>query len=95
LKAAAQGLLAVARSDFSGLLHLGGAERLSRLEMGRRLAAFLGSDPSVIVAATRSRVASPEPRPRDTSLDSSLWRQLFPCRYEPSWDEALKDMMPR
>jgi dTDP-4-dehydrorhamnose reductase len=94
LRAAAQGLLALARSDFSGILHLGGPERLSRLEMGRRLAAFLGCDPSAIVASTRSRIASPEPRPRDTSLDSSQWRKLFPWQNWPTWEEAMKDMMP-
>jgi hypothetical protein len=63
--------------------------------MGRRLAAFLGCDPSVIVAATRSSVASPEPRPRDTSLDSSQWRQQFPRQSWPTWDEAMRDMIPR
>jgi dTDP-4-dehydrorhamnose reductase len=90
---AARALLAVAASDYRGLLHLGGPERLSRLEMGRRLAAFLGCDPSSLVPATRASAASPEPRPRDTSLDSSLWRTLFPCQEWPGWDEALEQMM--
>jgi dTDP-4-dehydrorhamnose reductase len=92
LAAAARGLLAVARSDYQGLLHLGGPERMSRLEMGRRLAAFLGSDPSVFAAGTRNSVPSTEPRPRDVSLNSSRWRQLFPQEEWPVWENALKEM---
>ena len=43
-------------SDFAGILHLGGSERMSRLEMGRRLAVYLGVDPSAIVAVPRCSV---------------------------------------
>lgn len=78
LTSAARALLALARSDFTGLIHVGGPERLSRLEMGQRLAASLGLDPSPLVAAGRASFPAPEPRPRDVSLDCSLWRQRFP-----------------
>jgi dTDP-4-dehydrorhamnose reductase len=81
-------------SDFTGLIHLGGPERLSRLEMGQRLAAALGLDPSVIVPAARASFPAAEPRPRDVSLDSSRWRSLFPAQPWPDWDEALGEMMP-
>jgi dTDP-4-dehydrorhamnose reductase len=91
---AARAVLDLARSDFVGVVHVGGPERLSRLEMGRRLAAFLRCDPEVIVPAKRSTVASPEPRPRDTSLDSTRWRELFPDQAWPTWDEAIREMMP-
>ena len=94
LETAAQGLLAVARSSFTGLLHLGGPERLSRLEMGQRLARFLGADPAVLVAASRTAVAGPEPRPRDLALASGRWRALFPQTRWPDWDEALGEMAP-
>jgi dTDP-4-dehydrorhamnose reductase len=92
LVTAARGLLAVAASDFAGLLHLGGPERLSRLEMGQRLASFLRLDPSVLGAVTRASLPAPEPRPRDVSLDSSRWRQLFPAVPWPAWEEALREM---
>jgi dTDP-4-dehydrorhamnose reductase len=90
LTTAARGLIAVTMSDFSGLLHVGGPERLSRLDMGLRLAAFLGVDPSPIVATDRASAPASEPRPRDVSLDSSRWRAAFPGVAWPSFEEALR-----
>src|SRR5207245_6393078 len=68
---AAQALLDLVTSDFTGLLHLGGPERLSRYDMGRRLATHLGLDPAVLQATERATTATPEPRPRAVSLDCS------------------------
>lgn len=93
LLAAARGLLDIAESDVVGLLHMGGPERLSRLDMGRRLAAFLGLDPVGIVSASRLSAPAVEPRPRDLSLDSSKWRRLFPRSRGPDWDDDLREMM--
>jgi dTDP-4-dehydrorhamnose reductase len=94
LATAARALAALARSDCTGVLHLGGPERLSRLEMGRRLAGFLGADPSVLVPARRKDVPAAEPRPRDTSLRCDRWRALFPELPWPTWEEALAEMAP-
>jgi dTDP-4-dehydrorhamnose reductase len=94
LGVAARALLDVALSDFTGLLHLGGPERLSRLGMGQRLAAVLGADPSAIVAVRREQAPAAEPRPRDTSLNSSRWRELFPGHPWPTWEEALRELAP-
>jgi dTDP-4-dehydrorhamnose reductase len=94
LTTAARALTALARSDFTGLLHVGGPERLSRLEMGQRLAAFLGADPGPLVPARRADAPAPEPRPRDLALDSSCWRGLFPDLPWPVWEEALREMLP-
>jgi dTDP-4-dehydrorhamnose reductase len=91
LQSAARALPALARSDFEGLLHLGGPERLSRLEMAQRLAAYLGADASTLVAASRAG-APGEPRPRDTSLNSSRWRGLFPESPWPELEESLNEM---
>src|SRR5262249_35258679 len=91
LAAAARALLGILRSDFTGLLHLGGPERLSRLDMGRRLAAYMGIESPLITASQRSSNPAPEPRPRDTSLDSSLWRALFPREGWPTWEEGLRE----
>lgn len=92
LATAARALLAIAQADLSGTLHLGGPERMSRLEMGQRLADHLGVDAPAITAVPRSSVPGPEPRPRDTSLDGSRWRALFPAVPWPTWEEALREM---
>jgi dTDP-4-dehydrorhamnose reductase len=94
LTAAAESLIALVESDVSGLLHLGGPERLSRLEMGHMLAEHLGASSESIIAARREDVPSAEPRPRDTSLDSSRWRALFPELPWPTYRESLAKMRP-
>jgi dTDP-4-dehydrorhamnose reductase len=94
LATAARALTELAQSELSGLLHLGGPERLSRLEMGTQLAEHLGALPGPIVAAGRAAVPAPEPRPRDTSLDSSRWRGLFPDLPWPTYRSALAELLP-
>ena len=92
LQTAALGLLAVAESDFDGLLHFGGPERMTRLEMGLRLATLLGADPGLIVAVRQADAPLPEPRPRDVSLNSQRFRQIFPRSPWPDWETALTEM---
>jgi dTDP-4-dehydrorhamnose reductase len=92
LATAARALVALARSDFTGVLHVGGPERLSRLEMGRRLAAFLNADPSAITPGRRDDAPAGEPRPRDVSLDSARSRGLFPRLPWPGFEEAMREM---
>ena len=73
----------------SGLYHLGGRERLSRLELGRRVAAALGLPTDGLVPVLQSEYAGPDPRPADTSLDSS--RALRELGWTPrSLDEAVR-----
>jgi dTDP-4-dehydrorhamnose reductase len=74
---AARALLAIARSDVRGVLHVGGPERLSRFEMGRRLAAEEGLSEDHLVPVRRDDLPGLEPRPRDVSLDSARWRAQF------------------
>jgi dTDP-4-dehydrorhamnose reductase len=93
LATAARALVELAHSDVTGVLHVGGPERLSRWEMGQRLADFLGADPSALVAAQRDQLPAPEARPRDTSLDSSGWRGLFPGSRWPTYAEALGELL--
>jgi dTDP-4-dehydrorhamnose reductase len=92
LTTAALALIALAETECTGTLHLGGPERMSRFEFGRRLAEFLGADASVIDEKKREDMPGPEPRPRDTSLDSSRWRGLFPRLSWPTWEQALAEM---
>ncbi|MBL8795381.1 MAG: SDR family oxidoreductase [Planctomycetia bacterium] len=90
---AARALMALAAASCTGLLHVGGGERLSRVEMGRRVARTLSVDPGCIVAQSRLAAPAPEPRPADTSLDTSRFRSLFPELRMPSFDEALRQLL--
>jgi dTDP-4-dehydrorhamnose reductase len=85
-------LLLLAEGKVAGTVHVGGRERMSRVEMGRRLAAFLGVSDAVIVIRRRADVPSPEPRPCDVSLESTLSRRLFPDFRWPRYEEALAAM---
>lgn len=76
LRRAAQALHLLASSDVTGIVHVGGPERMSRLEMGRRLGAVLGISDARIEPAPRGSAAG-EPRPRDVSLDSRRYRERF------------------
>jgi dTDP-4-dehydrorhamnose reductase len=76
LRRAAQALHLLVGSDVTGIVHVGGPERMSRLDMGRRLAAVLGVS-DVCIAPARRSSAGGEPRPRDVSLDSRRFRERF------------------
>ena len=65
----ASGLLELAASAVTGVLHLAGPEAVSRLEFARVLAETAGGDPGSLRSA-RSADLSPA-RPLDCSLDSS------------------------
>ena len=93
LVTAAEALVQIALSDFEGLLHLGGPERMSRHEMGARLARHLGCSDAHLLEATRESVSATEPRPRDSSLDSTLWRRAFPAVAWQGYEEALARML--
>ena len=86
----AQGLLAAAGSEVTGILQLGGIERMSRLEIGQRLARLLGKDDRLCQAVCRDDVTTGEPRPRDTSLDCHLWQQLMPDVSRPDYEDSLR-----
>ncbi len=75
LRAAAEGLVSIAEGAYRGILHLGGPERMSRVEMGVRLARFLEvAEPKI---ESVSRLSLPgEPRARDVSLDSTKFHRL-------------------
>ncbi|RPI85544.1 MAG: SDR family oxidoreductase, partial [Planctomycetaceae bacterium] len=73
---AAQALVDIALHNVTGILHVGGPERMSRFEMGIRLAERLGCREPPFDPVTRDAIPGSEPRPRDVSLDSSRWREL-------------------
>lgn len=77
LEDAAQSVIAATESDITGILHLGGPERLSRLKMGLLLARALNMPDTSIVARSRLEASSPEPRPYDLCLRSARFLAAF------------------
>ncbi|PZU96822.1 MAG: NAD(P)-dependent oxidoreductase [Leptolyngbya sp.] len=66
---AAAGLL-LALEQSSGLLHLGGPERLSRYDFGLHLAEVFGFDKTLLLPSKQADVAMPAARPADVSSSS-------------------------
>jgi len=89
---AASALVELARSEVTGVIHLGGPERMSRWEMGERLAQSLNLDPRPLRKGRQRDGKFPEARPADVSLDSTRWRTLFPHHPWPGWDEAVREL---
>ncbi|MBN1341651.1 MAG: sugar nucleotide-binding protein, partial [Phycisphaerae bacterium] len=77
LEDAARAIVAIGRSDFVGLLHLAGPERISRLEMGLAMAKSLGLSSDRIRPVSSASMSFPEPRPSDVSLDGARLRETF------------------
>jgi dTDP-4-dehydrorhamnose reductase len=82
-------LLRLAGSPATGLVHVGGRERMSRYELMFQCALARGIDPALVHQNKRADMPSPEPRPADVSLDSSRLRALLPGAPWPDVDEAL------
>lgn len=74
----ATALVELAGNDVRGHLHVGGADPVSRLELGRLVARRDGLDPDVLRAGRRSDLA--DPGPIDVRLDSSLAGRVLSTR---------------
>jgi len=92
LNVAAQGLITAAASEVEGILHLGGRERMSRLEMGQRLARVLGADERLCHPTKREDITTAEPRPRDTSLNCQQWDDTFGDVERPDFESSLRSL---
>ena len=66
---AAKGLLH-ALKNFKGVYHLGGKERLSRFELGEKIAEAFRIPHSQLIPAKQNEMKMSAPRPADVSLDS-------------------------
>ncbi|HEX5916389.1 MAG TPA: sugar nucleotide-binding protein [Nocardioides sp.] len=74
----AAALVELAGNDVCGVLHLGGADATSRLELGRLVAERDGLDPGAL--RSRLRADLPDPGPVDVRLDSSRAAALLTTR---------------
>jgi dTDP-4-dehydrorhamnose reductase len=86
---AAHILVRLADTPATGLVHVGGRERLSRYELMRRSAAACGIDPSLVRPNLRADIPSSEPRPADVSLDGSRLQTLLPGLERPGIEDGL------
>ena len=77
---ASKGLLLALEKHTGGVLHLGGRERISRLNFGYLMAEILGLSSELIKPCLQQEVSMPAPRPPDTSLDS---HKAFALGYAP------------
>jgi dTDP-4-dehydrorhamnose reductase len=85
----AHAVAALLSRDAAGTFHLGGPERLSRHELGLRVAALLSLDPRPIAAVRQSDLAFDAPRSPDASFDSSHARAMLAWEPRPL-DEAIR-----
>jgi dTDP-4-dehydrorhamnose reductase len=74
----------------AGRFHLGGPERLSRHDLGLRVARVLGLDPAPIEAVSQAASPIGAVRPADVSLDSSRARDELGWTPRPL-DDAIRD----
>lgn len=79
----------VARPQARGLFHLGGLTRLTRVELGQRVASALNLDAGLIRQAAQSSHLG-APRPRDVSLDITRAREELGWTPRPL-DAALRE----
>jgi dTDP-4-dehydrorhamnose reductase len=76
-----------------GRFHLGGPERVSRYELGLRVAAVMGLSAEAIAPVTTTEMPQVGRRPLDTSFDSSRARREL--GWEPrGLEEAIRDGRP-
>ena len=73
----------------TGLFHLGGPERLSRHQLGLRVASVLGLDARLIDEARQADQPPAVPRPLDVSLDSGRAARELAYRPRPV-DDAIR-----
>jgi dTDP-4-dehydrorhamnose reductase len=76
---ASQGIL-LALEKTTGIIHLGGKERISRYDFGVMLAEIGNFDIGLIVPKLQQEIKFTAPRPADVSLDSS---KAFSLGYSP------------
>jgi dTDP-4-dehydrorhamnose reductase len=88
-------LLALLAGTQRGLFHLGGPQRLSRHELGLRLARLLGLTDSLIVPTRQAEhTRGAAQRPADASLDCTRARTLLGWAPRPL-DAGLRESRPR
>jgi dTDP-4-dehydrorhamnose reductase len=87
---AAAGLLLGVESGVNGVLHLGGAERISRYEFGVKFCNVFKFSPDLIKEVACDSIKMAAPRSRNVALDS---RRAFALGYNPGTIEYQLEMI--
>jgi dTDP-4-dehydrorhamnose reductase len=74
---AAAGIMELARTQRSGIFHLGGSERVSRADFARELARQMAGDMQLLEEISMYEFKWLVPRPQDVSLNSGRARQIL------------------
>ena len=83
-------MLRLLDGSLAGRFHLGGPERISRYDLGLRVARWLGLPEAGIVAGRQADHAGPDRRAADVSLDSGRARRELGWEPRPI-DEAIRE----
>ncbi|OGB63257.1 MAG: hypothetical protein A2Y94_09895 [Caldithrix sp. RBG_13_44_9] len=68
-------------NSYCGYLHLGGPQKVSRLDLGKMLCAIFNLDENLLIPVKSREVNLQARRPLDCSLDISLARSLLKTRF--------------
>ncbi|NLP09481.1 SDR family oxidoreductase [bacterium] len=92
VEVAAQALLELAGNHLTGIYHLAGNDRLSRYEIGRKLALLTGTNPQLVQPRDSHSPASGAARPKDVSLDNRKARTHLKTRF-PDFEPTLAQLL--
>eukprot|EP00798_Chlamydomonas_sp_ICE-L_P009927 gene9927-7797_t len=73
-----------------GTYNMGGPERLSRVDMAEKVAAYRGYDKSAILSVPSATIQRPVASPPDISMSMELFNQDFPDMKLTPFSDALK-----
>jgi dTDP-4-dehydrorhamnose reductase len=79
-------------AEHSGVVHLGGAERLSRFALIQRIVRALGLNDTLVLANRQTDVTFDEPRPADVSLDTTRLLEWLPNLERPSIEKSVAEV---
>ncbi len=89
---AAEIIIRLMESEATGVVHVGGRERLSRFELMRRAAIAWEIDPDLVYPTRQADMTFSEPRPADVSLETSRLAEQLPDLEHPGVEAALAAM---
>lgn len=90
----AEALLELAKSDFSGIIHLGGAKRGSRYAFAQALCRCTGFDEALLRPVSMFEAKTPAARPQDVSLKNTRAPDVLKTNLL-GYEEGLQALLKR